>query len=413
VELEAQGKRLVLDVGQPLDLPDPTQIPLPPVRGFARADPSLLGVILSHPHQDHYGLAMRLPKSTRFFMGAAAERILHAAAAFLPTSVRLDNVQHLEDRTPITLPPFTITPYLMDHSAYDAYALLVEADGARLFYTGDLRAHGRKGALFHKLVRSPPPDVSVLLMEGTTLGRSPQEKGLTETELEARFVDLFRTTSGMPLVWCSGQNIDRIVTVFRACKKAGRQLILDMYTAHVLRATGNTSIPQAGWRQIRVFLPETQKRRIRRTHAFALAQSYRPWRIFPEALADAAPTSALLFRPSMTGDLEAAGCLKGARLIYSLWSGYLRDATTQPFLAWLRQHDIPLAECHTSGHAPLGDLVTFRQAFRRATVVPIHTDRPERFAEVFGNVQQRADGEWWEVERLRDEGRTSDDSGGE
>ena len=156
VELVAQGKRLVLDVGQPLDLSDTALIPLPPVRGFARADPSLLGVVLSHPHQDHYGLAQRLPKSTPFFMGAAAERILHAAAAFLPTGVRLENVRHLEDRTPIMLPPFTITPYLMDHSAYDAYALLVEADGARLFYTGDLRAHGRKGVLFRKLVRKAP-----------------------------------------------------------------------------------------------------------------------------------------------------------------------------------------------------------------------------------------------------------------
>ena len=191
----------------------------------------------------------------------------------------------------------------MDYSAYDAYALLVEADGARLFYTGDLRAHGRKGVLFRKLVRRPPPNVDVLLMEGTTLGRSLNEKGLTETDLETRFVDLFRTTSGMPLVWCSGQNIDRIVTVFRACKKAGRQLILDMYAAHVFRATGNSSIPQAGWRQIRVFLPETQKCRIGGHQASRWAYRVtgrgaffrKPWPKPP------APPL-LLFRPRHDGD---------------------------------------------------------------------------------------------------------------
>jgi ribonuclease J len=387
VELESRGKRLVLDVGQPLDLPEAAQVPLPPIRGFLRSDPSLLGVILSHPHRDHYGLAQRLPKRTPFLMGQAAERILNAAAAFLPSGVRFENLTYLEDRAPIALPPFTITPYLMDHSAYDAYAVLVEANGARLFYTGDLRAHGLKGELFRRLLRTPPLDVNVLLMEGTTLGRPTQGKFPTEAEIEARFVDLFRTTSGMPLVWCSGQNIDRIVTVYRACRQTGRQLILDMYTAHILCATGNRSIPQAGWNRIQVFLPETQKRRIRRTQAFALAGSYRPWRIFPEALAGATSESVLLIRPSMMRDLEVAGCLKGARLIYSLWFGYLRDETTQPLLAWLRQHDIPLVECHTSGHAPVVDLVALRKAFRHAAVVPIHTDRSERFVEVFENVQ--------------------------
>jgi hypothetical protein len=55
----------------------------------------------------------------------------------------------------------------------------------------------------------------------------------------------------MALVWCSGQNIDRLVTVMQACIKTGRQFILDMYTAHVLRATGNERLPQAGWEHIK------------------------------------------------------------------------------------------------------------------------------------------------------------------
>jgi mRNA degradation ribonuclease J1/J2 len=99
---------------------------------------------------------------------------------------------HLEDRSPITLGPFTITPYLVDHSAYDAYAILVEADGVGLFYTGDFRAHGRKGKLFYKLLRLPPKHVDVLLMEGTTLGRPSTDVGFpSEADLERRFVDLF------------------------------------------------------------------------------------------------------------------------------------------------------------------------------------------------------------------------------
>ena len=62
-------------------------------------------------------------------------------------------------------------------------------------------------------------------MEGTCVGRKDQNFP-TEDDLVPPFVDIFRQTTGMPLVWCSGQNIDRIVTVFKACRQAGRQFIL-------------------------------------------------------------------------------------------------------------------------------------------------------------------------------------------
>jgi ribonuclease J len=286
----------------------------------------------------------------------------------------------------------------VDHSAYDAYAILIEADGARLFYTGDLRAHGRKGNLFEKLLRVPPKHIDVLLMEGTTIGRIDAiSRFPTEAELEDRFVGLFKQTPGMPLVWRSGQNIDRIVTIFRACKKAGRQFIIDMYTAHVLRATGNEHLPQAGWREVKVFLPKSQKWQIMQKKEFQLADSYKASRIYPEQLPTEALRSVMLFRPSMMRDIEEAACLSGSRLICSLWTGYLKIEKLKPLLDWLWQQGIPLDECHTSGHAAVRDLVRLRKTFPNAVLVPIHTDQPGRFGEVFGNVQRHDDGEWWGV----------------
>jgi len=400
IEVEAQGQRIVLDVGLPLDAADPDHLPLYPVKGFAKTDPDLLGVVISHPHQDHYGLAYRLPKSTPFLIGKAAESILAAADVFTRGGLHMERVIHLQDRKPIVLGPFTITPYLMDHSAYDSYAIHVQADGAALFYSGDLRAHGRKAKLFHKLLRLPPQRVDALLMEGTTLGRLDTDKGFpSETDLEKRFVELFQQTPGMPLVWCSGQNIDRLVTVFRACKRSRRQLIIDMYTAHILHATGNPNLPQAQWDGIKVFLPNGQRHQIKRKQEFALAKRYRPWRIYTKELAAAAPQSVMLFRPSMIEDMEEAKCITGTRLIYSMWSGYLKDDKQKPFLAWLDSHGISLDECHTSGHAAVGDLVKLRKVFKDAPLVPIHTDQPDRFEEAFGNVQKRGDGEWWNIRK--------------
>jgi ribonuclease J len=53
VEIESQDNRIVLDVGLPLDVVDPETLPLHLIKGFDTPDPGLLGVVISHPHQDH------------------------------------------------------------------------------------------------------------------------------------------------------------------------------------------------------------------------------------------------------------------------------------------------------------------------------------------------------------------------
>jgi len=398
VEIESQGRRIVLDVGLPLEA-DPADVPLPLVAGFAESDASLLGVVISHPHLDHYGLAHKLPHGTPILIGSAAEKILNAASVFVPGEVHFDNVVHLQDHMRIALGPFTITPFLVDHSAYDAYSILVEADGQRLFYSGDLRAHGRKGKLFERLVAHPPENIDVLLMEGSTIGRTGEDNEYpTEAELEKRFEQLFAEARGLLLVWCSGQNIDRIVTIYRAARHVKKQFVVDMYTASVLRAIGSPKLPQPGFAGFRVFLPWTQKQTIRRKKLFDLAASFKTVRIYPKILASEAAESVMLFRPSMRKDLEKAECLAGARMVYSLWSGYLKEDRQQRFLVWLKQHGIPMTHCHTSGHAPVADLQRLAKALAPRMLVPIHSFHPQEFAALFGQVHVKEDGIWWNLE---------------
>ena len=144
----------------------------------------------------------------------------------------------------------------MDHSAFDAYSLLVEADDKQVFYSGDFRGHGRKAALFEQMIRRPPRNIDVLLMEGTTIGRTGSEEGFpTEQDLEEQFAEAFKKTNGIHFVWASVQNIDRLVTVFRAAKKTGRFLIISLYAAVVLEATGGDRIPQSDWDGVKVYTP--------------------------------------------------------------------------------------------------------------------------------------------------------------
>lgn len=397
IEVEAEGKRLVLDVGLPLDSDD-SDAHLPPVKGFREADESLLAVVISHPHQDHYGLVKYVRPEVPIAIGEAASRILQASSLFTPSGHVFNRTIPLKDRQSLHIGPFEVTPYLVDHSAYDAYSLLISSGDRKLFYTGDFRAHGRKGKLFERLLQYHPKDVDVLLMEGTTIGRTEGNGEIqTESDLENEFVQHFKESNGMVLVWSSGQNIDRLVTVFRACKQTGRQLVIDLYTAEILRATGNPKIPQGTWDGVRVFLPQWQKRKVIREKLFELVNPYKANRIYPEGLAEEAIRSVMLVRPSMADDLEEAGCLEGASLVYSLWDGYLKDDSTRPFRDWLERHEIPITSIHTSGHASVADLKRLAKAIQAKKLVPIHTFESERYPELFENVEAKEDGVWWEI----------------
>ena len=147
IEVEAQGKRIALDVGLPLDAPDdePHENLLSPVPGFTEADDTLLGVLISHPHLDHYGLTRHIRPGVPIHIGEAAHRIMCAASDYVPNGHAFDNPHFLANDTPVQIGPFRITPRLVDHSAFDAYSLLVEANGKRVFYSGDFR--GRRGLI--------------------------------------------------------------------------------------------------------------------------------------------------------------------------------------------------------------------------------------------------------------------------
>ena len=393
VEVESSGERLLIDAGMPLDMPAEA---LPNVPLFA--EESLRAVLISHPHLDHYGLLPWMPP-VPVVMGAAGRRILRAAAPFMRQRARIPDGPDFIHRRPIQIGPFSIIPFIVDHSAYDAYALLVEADGKRLFYSGDLRTHGRKRRLVERLIESPPKDIDVLMLEGTSLGRTaPGLRPLSESDLVGEFVHAFAETDGLALVQTSAQNIDRMVTVYRACQKANRTLVLDLYAAQILEATGNSRVPQSHWDGIAVAIPHQQRLQIKRNGWFEALARHSRHRIYPRTHLARTPSNyVLMFRPIWMAELERAGCLDGSSLIHSQWPGYLERPAFAEVDAWRQRNGMGFHQIHTSGHASPRDLQRFAVALNPEVLVPIHTARPKAFHELYSKVKCHADGEWWAV----------------
>jgi ribonuclease J len=399
VEVEQGGKRLVIDLGLPLDAQANVPEQLPSGLVLDGSDPSLLGILISHPHLDHYGLLAHVSPQIPVGLGPAARRILAAAAPFLPGQWPVPSRGwDYQSGTPIAIGPFTVTPFLVDHSAYDAYALLIEGGGDRLFYSGDFRAHGRKSALFERLIAASPGPLDALLVEGSSLTRLEDDARFpTESDVEARLFDEFSSTSGMALVHTSAQNVDRVVSIFRASRRAGRRMVIDLYSAAILQATGNDRLPQSDWRDVVLYVPEAQRRQVKRAGLFDVLASHSSRRIYADELARQPGRSTLLFRPLHQQDLVRAQCLGDARYIYSQWEGYWDQPANDGLRAWLAEHQIPKVSIHTSGHASPHDLKRFVDGLAPAKVVPIHSFRPDRYPELFARVTPHPDGEWWEV----------------
>ncbi|SCB55908.1 ribonuclease J [Bradyrhizobium shewense] len=93
---------------------------------------------------------------------------------------------------------------------------------------------------------NPPANIDVLLLVVANLaGRKPCR---SEAALEHEFAELFRRRRGRVFVAWSAQNVDRTVSLYHACLRTDRTLVIDLYTEEVLSALSRYGrLPQPGW----------------------------------------------------------------------------------------------------------------------------------------------------------------------
>jgi len=396
VELESTGQRLLLDLGMPLDAAE-GEVPLPEVAGLRSEDASLLGVLVSHLHGDHCGLVPFARPGLPLGMGPTAARILREAEFFTGRPALTDPRWPFVDRQTFRIGPFRITPYQVEHSALDAFALLVEAGGRHLLYSGDLRAHGNDRDPWARLTADPPRDVHALLLEGTQIGDGRAGEGPSEAELGATLAARFKAWPGLVLTAWSSQNLDRLRTVYQAAREAGRTLVIDLYTATLARAAGVPGLPVPGADGLAVYCRRRERLQVKEAQAFERVRAVHGVRVFPEELVARAGELVVMVRPSMARELEQVGALEGALAIWSLWRGYLEGPSERRLKEAFDRHGVPLELHHVSGHAYVTDLRRLVDAVRPGRVVPIHTEDPIGYAAALPSVDARPDGAWWQV----------------
>jgi len=395
IQISSGNTTILLDVGLPLS------------KDSSPVDVSRLAadaVLISHSHRDHFGQMASLLPGTPVYIGKLARTLIDAPRVFLHEDRYALNFHEFKAWQPFTIGEFTVTPYLVDHSAADAYAFLIEAEGKRLFYSGDLRSHGRKGKLFEHLVEHPIRDVDVLFLEGTMLHRNndlfPDEKSVRD-----KIFETIRQHKNISFLVSSSQNIDRVVSAYMACRDASKLLVIDIYTAWVLEQLlqVSQSTPNMKWPAMRVFATHSQDETLKANPDYFGDFRNRLYRhrVKHEELR-ATPESFLYF--GKMSSFRLINSFKNAaapvNVIYSQWLGYLDGTHTNypgsdEVSAYQTDPEINFVYAHTSGHAPVEDLERLAKALKPRKLVPIHTEHGEDFSKVFANVVALKDGERW------------------
>lgn len=383
VQINSGGRSILIDAGTPL--------------GESKTEIDLSGldieaVLVSHPHQDHYGLIDNLDPAVPVYIGEIAKNLIVAARTFTGKEPLKNNFRHFNAWKTFDIPPFKITPILMDHSSVDSFGFLIEAEGQKVYYSGDFRAHGSKEKAFENFLGKPPRNVDLLLMEGTMMGRG-DEKYKKEKDIEAEMLEVLKSEEGPVFLICSGQHVDRLCAAFRASRRSGRIFVVDIYTAWILQILSEhfDSTPHFYLDDIRVLAhgktAQNHYLKTKGNEAFVqfLKEIYKRGNVITEAQIAEAPERFFIKNSRidiLLRNLNPSRC----SIIYSQWSGYLEERFNPASWKLTSLRDDPRVSfrpIHTSGHAFGQDLKRFVDAINPKLLVPIHTERGEEYAEKF------------------------------
>lgn len=396
-EIFTDNTRIFIDFGSELTVKpeDSTDNQMIEMIRQAKCD----AVLFSHYHGDHVGLLSHIPETDitgrkiKLGIGKAARNVMiniHETLVGNNDSSEAERNYHrdllnlLQDEErwysfskevqSFQIGDFNITPLRVDHSAYDSYLFVIEAEGKCIVHTGDFRMHGRIAnesiPLIEKFFKNQKVDV--LLMEGTMLGRL-DENVMTEDELEeeARILLELPENKYVFLI-CSSTNMESLASFHRAVLDANKKYDKNraMYVNFYVRkqmdlfATAEPKITK-GFIKAYQFSKFLKGKKI-------LQEDFRKENGFL-MLIGASESYEKYINPYLD---------KNPLLIYSMWDGYIQEDNDakNPAMIELVNRFKRKKILHTSGHATKVDLEKMiKMVNPQEAIIPMHTEYKDRY----------------------------------
>ena len=359
-------------------------------------------VFYTHSHEDHIGLFRYVPEGVPQYIGEGAKEIMIAKnESIIDSILKVNMINRFKLKTddkpeekaaeeqaatrapnhngmlqrlkafntwqrpkphtaprPIEVGDIRVTPFFCSHSAYDCYMLLIEADGKRIWHTGDFREHGYLGKGLMPTIRHYATDIDILITEGTMLGRTDQ--CIHEREVSRRMA-LAMEAFKYVVVLASSTDIERLASI----KQAARLAKKDYYISNrFMKKTMSifTRREASNSKGLFDFHPKTLK-------AGILGRM-----MCKRGFVFIATASQLTYVKNFCKGINPSEVL----LIYSAWDGYYKDpeqAKANPFYKQFRDAFDNVVDIHTSGHADRETIARVITAISpKEAIIGIHKD---------------------------------------
>ena len=287
---------------------------------------------------------------------------------------RLDSVKTFVPGEQFSFGEFRVMPIVIDHSAFDAYAFRIEVKRLTVFHTGDFRTHGFRSGKLPKVIEKYVGEVDYVVCEATNVNR-PASTPKSEPELQKEFETKFRE-SRYNVVYLSSTNIDRLFGLYHAAVKAHLPFYVDAYQKRIMDiVAGRDNI----WGKSRLY------KYVEGREPIVLQRDGAEFRVidkFRDFLEENG--FVLIARANDRFDELLSNIHKnGKKTFLSMWNGYLdrSKAAYNPVLAQSLGTDYEYL--HTSGHCDMASLDRLLDMLKPKAIIPIHTDNPLQFADLF------------------------------
>jgi len=351
-EIKSRKARILIDVGSNLPTCE-SEVKVNVAKISKKCD----AVLITHYHCDHIGEYMQVSKEVPIYIGEQAKEIFTIFQKKMKdpeiTEVTQEHIDRVEtfktfkQGVSFEIGDMKITPIRTDHSAFDSYMYLIEANGKRILYTGDFRTHGPIGKGIPKILKKVGK-VDILISEHTTLSRQ-DETVMSEFMLQKEAVSLIENNKYI-FIMCASTNIDRIASFYHANKKAGEKLfICDDYQKEILDYVTKSSAKYTDYynfSDVKSFDGKFYRRMAAKGFCMLVRNNY-----FSKKFVN---------NPKFKNNL----------FIYSQWLGYIQgentDEKTVKFVPKQYQY------LHTSGHATAKGITEVCNIIKPEVIIPIH-----------------------------------------
>lgn len=392
-EIESGGYKVFIDFGE--QLPGTLKKELPYIEGLTCGDISKSSLFITHYHGDHIGKICDTVPGLPIYMGETAleiYRCLENKLSYIPDPIeaykhkknveRIKSITTFKIKETINIGNISVIPYFVDHSAFDAYMFVIEADNKRILHLGDFRGHGFRSKGLIPTLKRYIQDIDYIISEGTNIQR-PDVTNKTEQELQKDF-ELYFKENKYNFILLSSTNIDRIFSLYHAAKSANRCFVCDSYQTEILKTVSEKNKKFTTFYDIDYSQTKDSAGRF-----FELKpQGCNPY-LFKGKLEPYLEKNGfcMLIRSNERFKylLDKYAQTDVAKIYYSMWTGYLDSrklSYNESLSSFLKPYKIEYI--HTSGYTDIEMLkAVFETVKPKCGVIPIHTDAPEVFKELF------------------------------